>query len=103
MFLSDGRSMPVKIKNLGRLGVLVEITDLEEAMMEGDRCVVEHPLLDEAGGAQSERRRTVGTIVRVELEFHPEGIRRQMAVYFDGGAAPRGYEPNGTEVAPTLE
>ena len=94
LFLSDGRHVPVRIKNLGRLGALVQITDLEEAVLEGERAVLAHPSLEGADedpdGAP--RLRTACAIVRVELDFEAEGICRELAVYFDGGASPEGYD-----------
>lgn len=91
LFLSDGRRVPVKIKNLGRLGALVQITDLEEPVLEGERAVLDHPRMDEDEQDTGERARTPCAIVRVELDFEAEGICRELAVYFDGGPRPDGY------------
>ena len=43
--------------------------------MENDRCILEHPLMAESGEATEERGRSIGAVVRVELEFLPEGVR----------------------------
>ena len=91
MFLSDGRRVTVKIKNLGRLGALLQITDLEEPVLEGERAVLDHPRMDENEEDTGERARTMAHAVRVELDFEAEGICRELAVYFDGGPRPEGY------------
>ncbi len=91
MFLSNGRIVEVRIKNVGGLGALVQIGDLEEPVFEGERAVLEHPVIG-ADGEQAESVRSTGSIVRVELEFLNEGVARQLAMYFDGGAVPEGYE-----------
>lgn len=90
LFLSHGRCIPVRIVNLGRLGALVSVTDLEEAVLEGERVVLGHPVLLE-DGVSDETVRTPASVVRVELEFSDEGVARHLAVYFDGGATPEGY------------
>jgi hypothetical protein len=89
LFLSEGRRIPVRILNLGPLGALVSMTDLEEALMEGERAVLEHPVLEEDGSAGGTGR-TACSVVRVELDFHVGGVARHLALYFDGGAAPPG-------------
>ena len=95
LFLSEGRSVPVRIRNMGAMGALVQIVDLEVSVLEGDRVVLEHPLFEANGTPESfaaaERTRTAGAVVRVELDFEVEGVKRELAVYFDGGAVPEGY------------
>ncbi|MDA1195310.1 MAG: hypothetical protein O2894_09000 [Planctomycetota bacterium] len=93
LFLSEGRSVPVRIKNVGPLGALVQITDLEEAVLEGERAVLDHPASMETGEStpDDERTRTPCSVVRVELDFQEQGIKRELAVYFDGGPPPDGY------------
>ena len=91
LFLSDARRVPVRIKNLGRLGALVRITDLEEPVLEGERAVLDHPVVDEQEHATEDRARTACAVVRVELDFEVDGIRRELAVFFDDGAMPEGY------------
>ncbi len=91
MFLSNSRIVEVRIKNLGGLGALVQVGDLEEPVFEGERMVLEHPVVGD-DGEPGDAVRSVGAIVRVELEFLNEGVARQLAVYFDGGAPPEGYE-----------
>ena len=91
LFLTDSRRVEVQIKNIGELGALVQVGDLEEPVFEGERAVLEHPLYVD-GAVSSEIRRTPAAIVRVDLEFLEDGVTRELAVYFDGGAAPDGYE-----------
>jgi hypothetical protein len=90
LYLSDGREVPVRIQNLGELGALVRITDLEEAVLEGERAVLQHPVTVEGVVHHGEIVRTAGAVVRVELDFEEQGIARELAVYFDGGAKPEG-------------
>ena len=87
LYLAGGRAVPVRIKNLGQMGALVQIPDLEEPVREGDRAVLDHPLVDADG-----RRTSACAVVRVELDFEGEGVNRELAVYFDGGLPPDGYE-----------
>ena len=91
LFLSDGRRVPVRIADLGELGALLEITDLEDPVLEGERAVLEHPRLD-AGRPTGPGVRSTGRVVRVELEFEETGIVRRLAVFFDGGGPPEGVE-----------
>jgi hypothetical protein len=93
LFLSAGRHVPVRIKNLGELGALVQIRDLEEAVLEGERAVLEHPTTADGSVRTSDVVRTPCAVVRVELEFEDEGVRRELAVFFDGGIEPEGYTP----------
>lgn len=87
--------MPVRIRNMGAMGALVQITDLEEAVLEGERAVLDHPVFEGNATpetlAAAERVRTPCAVVRVELDFEVEGVKRELAVYFDGGARPEGY------------
>ncbi len=87
--LSNGRRVPVRILNLGPLGALLEATDLEEAILEGERALLDHPVLVDAR-PQGQRAETPGSVVRVELEFAAAGVSRHLAIYFDGGARPEG-------------
>ena len=88
--LAGERSVAVRIRNIGLLGALCEIHDLEEPVLEGERAVLTHPGLvdDRPGPEDGPRVETAGAIVRVELELLPEGIVRHVAIHFDGGAAP---------------
>lgn len=92
LFLSEGRVLPVHIRDLGELGALVQTGDLEEAVLEGERALLEHPALTDVGREPSQRQeelcRSAGAVVRVELDFLETGILRQLAIYFDGGDAP---------------
>ena len=94
LFLSAGRCIPVRIVNLGQLGALIQIADLEEAVLEGERVALGHPLLtdpeEEGLVAAEETARTPGSVVRVDLEFSSSGVSRHLAIYFDGGAPPEG-------------
>ena len=92
LFLSEGRIVPVRIKNIGQLGAMCQIADLEEPVLEGERAVLDHPIHREGQvpDENTERSRSAGAIVRVELEFDADGIVRQLAVYFDGGQPPEG-------------
>lgn len=87
LLLSGGRRVPVRIRNIGRLGALLQITDLEEAVLEGERAVLLHPVMD-AADPPAEEVHTPCAIVRVELDFEVEGVKRELAVYFDGGPPP---------------
>ncbi|MHC5011149.1 MAG: hypothetical protein ACYTG6_09390 [Planctomycetota bacterium] len=91
LFLSEGREMPVRILNIGGLGALVSMTDLEEAVLESERAVLEHPLLEQ-GAPEEACGRTPCAVVRVELDFAEAGVARHLALFFDGGAPPEGYE-----------
>lgn len=95
LFLSEARCIPVRIVNLGQLGALIQIADLEEAVLEGERVVLEHPTLTDPEGGEGapvvgEAARTPGCVVRVDLEFSSSGVSRHLAIYFDGGAPPEG-------------
>jgi len=90
LHLGGGRQVEVRVKNIGILGALCEIEDLEEPVLEGERTSLEHPELDgeRPGPDDGPRVHTAGVVVRVELELAPEGILRHVAVWFDGGGAP---------------
>lgn len=95
LFLEEGKRVSVRIRNMGAMGALVQIGDLEAQVLEGSRAVLEHPVFVADATpedlAAAERVRTACAIVRVELDFQDEGVKRELAVYFDGGAAPEGY------------
>jgi hypothetical protein len=88
LFLAEGRRVPVRIADLGPLGALLTITDLEDPVLEGERALLEHR--DGADGAGEALRRTAGRVVRVELDFESAGVVRRIALFFDGGGAPAG-------------
>ena len=103
LFLSAGRCIPVRIVNLGQLGALVQVADLEEAVLEGERVVLGHPLLSEPEPASpgtdaeaispatsEETARTPGSVVRVDLEFASTGVSLHLSTASDGGAPPEG-------------
>ena len=88
LFLSEGRRVDVRIADLGQLGALLSLSDLEDPVLEGERALLEYPGQD--GQADGQVRRTPGRVVRVELDFEPEGVVRRVALFFDGGGAPAG-------------
>ena len=88
LFLAEGRRVPVRIADLGELGALLTLADLEDPVLEGERALLEHPHVDD-GGARGTKR-TSGRVVRVELDFEPGGVVRRIALFFDGGGAPAG-------------
>jgi hypothetical protein len=88
LHLAGGCSVQIRIRNLGRAGALVQLPPIAEAVKAGDRAVLDHPLLGEGEG----RSVTCGSIVRVEPPLEGDGVARELAIYFDGGAAPDAYE-----------
>jgi hypothetical protein len=91
LFLGQTRQIKVRVRNIGTLGALLQIADLEEPVFEGERAVLEHPRFA-SGRVEQRATCSVCRIVRVELEFEEAGVARQLAVYFDGGAAPEGVK-----------
>ena len=89
LYLSRGRCIPVRIVNLGGLGALIQVTDLEVAILEGERVVLGHPT-EIAPPSADATTRSPGAVVRVDLEFADAGVSRHVAVFFDGGAPPEG-------------
>jgi len=91
LLLAGGRSAPVILRNVGELGALVSIGDLELAISAGERALLEHPAFVD-GHATERRLRTPAFVVRVDLDLDLEGDRldRQVALHFDGGALPEG-------------
>lgn len=87
LILAEGRKVPVNIADLGEMGALLTMTELEDAVLEGERAFLEHPVLHD-GHATARKARTPGRVVRVELDFEPEGIVRRVALFFDGGGGP---------------
>ena len=91
LLLGGGREVVVTIRNVGELGVLVSATDLEMEIHEGERALLEHPrLTDGHPGKGKEKVRTPAAVVRVELDFDPGAITREVALFFDGGPKPVG-------------
>lgn len=89
--LSGGREIDVRIRNIACLGALCEIHDLEEPVLEGERGTLEHPELADGRPpvgpfGTANQVATEGRIVRVELEFRPDGVVRHVAVHFDAVA-----------------
>ena len=82
--------MDARIVNIGALGALVTVGDLEEPVVESDRVMLRHPVLDK-DTLSDETALTAGSVVRVELDFTAGGVSRNLAVYFDGGPPPDGY------------
>ena len=92
LLLAGGRVAEARIKNLGELGVLLSVSDLELEIHEGERALLEHRRIVDAK-AKGPKVRTPGAVVRVELDMEPGSIVRQVAVYFDGGPKPVGVAP----------
>ena len=96
LLLAGGREAAVTIRNVGELGVLVSVRDLEFEIHEGERALLEHPVLVDAhprlasGAPAGTRVRTPAAVVRVELDFDPGEITREVALFFDGGPKPVG-------------
>jgi hypothetical protein len=87
LHLSGGRGVPVAIRNVGELGVLVEIGELEVAVAEGERALLEHlRIVDEE--AVGPLVKTPAAVVRVDLDVEEKAIVRHVALYFDGGPSP---------------
>ena len=91
LYLSDARRVEVRIADLGELGALLAITDLEDPVIEGERALLEHPTLEE-GHPGGHRVRTAGRVVRVELDLEASGVVRRLALFFDGGGPPEGLD-----------
>ena len=93
LLLAGGREASVTIRNVGELGMLVSMTDLELEIHEGERALLEHPRLTDAKptkGPDKGKVRTPASVVRVELDFDPGAITREVALFFDGGPRPAG-------------
>jgi hypothetical protein len=93
LHLAHGRDADVTISNVGELGALVTLYDLEVEVREGERALLEHPpLLD--GHAGKGVVRTPAAVVRVDLDLTTDasgpasGVVRHVALYFDGGPKP---------------
>jgi hypothetical protein len=87
LLLSGGRETSCVIRNVGELGVLIAVTDLETEIHEGERALLEHPRIVD-GNARKQVVRTPGAVVRVELDMEKAAVVRQVALYFDGGPSP---------------
>jgi hypothetical protein len=88
LLLGEGREAPVVIENIGEMGALVSVTDLEVDILEGERTLLEHPRIVD-GRPLTKVVRTPGAIVRIDMDMDPAGIVKHLAIYFDGGPAPR--------------
>ena len=89
LLLAGGREAEARIKNLGELGVLLSVSDLELDIHEGEGALLEHARIVD-GKAKGLKVRTPGAVVRVELDMEPGAVVRQVAIYFDGGPKPVG-------------
>lgn len=97
--LAGDRHLVVRVVNVGELGALVAITDLEDAVLEGERALLVCQVLED-GRITDDRIATPGAIVRADLEFQESGVSRHVAIYFDGGGVPPGVSPpDGVPVA----
>jgi hypothetical protein len=86
--LDDGVEADVVIRNIGELGALVSMADLEISVAEGDRVIIEHPEWN-AGKFGTKKVRRTGSVVRVDMELAQSAVLRQLAIFFDGGPSPR--------------
>ena len=88
ILLGEGREAPVVIENIGEMGALVAVSDLEVNIVEGERALLEHPRIVD-GRPLTKIVRTPCSIVRVDMDMDPTGIVKHLAIYFDGGPAPK--------------
>jgi hypothetical protein len=88
LVLDDGVETEVVIRNIGDLGALVSVSDLEVPVHEGDRAILEHPEMRGSRPGKRTVRRT-GAIVRVDMELAARAVLRQLAIFFDDGPSPR--------------
>lgn len=96
LHLAGHRDVDVTISNVGELGALVTLNDLEVEVREGERALLEHPPLTD-GTPGKGLVRTTAAVVRVDLDLTGstagralDDVVRHVALYFDGGPAPRG-------------
>src|SRR5262245_65903382 len=87
LLLGAGRETPCVIRNVGELGVLLAVSDLEFDIRDGERALLEHPRIVD-GYPRKQIVLTSGAIVRVELDMEPGGVVRLVALYFDRGPSP---------------
>jgi hypothetical protein len=85
--LGGGRSVAARIRNVGELGALVEIVDLEVSVEEGERALLVHPRIVD-GEPSGPTVETAASVVRVDLDVDATAIVRHVALYFDGGPRP---------------
>jgi len=90
LLLAGGRDTPATIENIGELGVLLGVSDLEIDIAEGERALLEHPRIVDGKPVGKIPVRTAGCVVRVQLELDVGAVVRHVAVYFDGGPKPVG-------------
>lgn len=90
LFLQGGGAVEATIRNVGELGVLVSLTDLEHEIREGQRALLEHPLIVDGVPQGGPPLRSAAAVVRVDLDLEPGAIVRHVALYFDGGPRPVG-------------
>jgi hypothetical protein len=90
LFLTGGVETAATIVNIGELGVLLAVADLEIEVREGDRALLEHPRVVDGKAQGGKHARTSGAVVRVDLDLDPAAVVRHVALYFDGGPRPVG-------------
>jgi len=90
LLLAGGRDTPAIIENIGELGVLLDVADLEVDIAEGERALLEHPRIVDGKASGKIPVRTAGSIVRVQLDLDTGAVVRRVALYFDGGPKPVG-------------
>src|SRR5262245_25455836 len=89
LHLAGGRSADVVLRNVGELGALISLEDLEMPIEEGERALLDHPGVL-AGRLTDERVRSIAAVVRVTLDLDTAGVARLVALHFDGGPRPVG-------------
>jgi hypothetical protein len=87
LLLDDGVEAEVVVKNIGDLGALLSLSDLEVTVREGDRSILDYP--DPSSKSGKKRLRRSGAVVRVDMELVSRAVVRQLAVFFDDGPSPR--------------
>lgn len=90
LLLQGGGSVEGVIRNVGELGVLMALTDLEHEIREGQRVLLEHPRIVDGVPQGGPPARSAAAVVRVDLDLEPGAIVRHVALYFDGGPRPSG-------------
>lgn len=88
LYLAGGKHADVTISNVGELGVLLSLSDLEVTVHEGDRAMLEHPTIVDGVPQGGKHKKTPAAIVRVDLDLESGAVVRHVALFFDGGPKP---------------
>jgi hypothetical protein len=89
LFVAGGRHADVVISNVGELGVLLTLSDLELQLREGERALLEHPRIVD-GVPEGGHMRSAASVVRVDLDLDSGAVVRPVALFFDEGPRPAG-------------